>query len=152
MKKIITLIIFILIPNLFGLLGIVWGNISNSFYTIVKPDFTPPGVVFSIVWIILYTLMGISSYIVFNSNNKEKNIALIIYIIQLILNSLWTLFFFNLKWFLFAFIWIILIIIITLIMIDKFYKIEKISSILQVPYLIWLIFASILNFYIFLLN
>lgn len=147
-----TLIISILIPNGFGLLGNLLGNSSQGFDSVAQPVFSPPSILFPIVWIILYTLMGVSSYIIYNSNSEKKTSALIIYGIQLVINSLWTFFFFNLNWYLFSFIWILLLIVLVIIMIYKFYKINKTAGILQIPYLIWLIFASILNFSIYLLN
>lgn len=145
------LIISILFPNIIGFLGNLIGN-PNNFDNIIKPNFTPNKIVFPIVWIVLYTLMGVSSYLVYKSNNINKKDALISYLISLIINSLWSFFFFNLKWYLFSFIWIILIIITVLIMIYKFYKVDKLSAYIQIPYLIWLIFAAILNFNIYLLN
>lgn len=147
-----TLIISILIPNVIGFLGSLLGSPMKNFDTIIKPFFTPPEIVFPIVWIILFTLMGVSSYLIFESKSPYKKTALTIYGIQLILNSLWNLFFFNLKWFLFSFILVLVIIILVIIMIYYFEKINKTAAILQVPYLLWLIFASILTFNIYLLN
>ncbi|MDO5557746.1 MAG: TspO/MBR family protein [Clostridia bacterium] len=146
-----ALIISILIPNLFGFLGGLLGN-SFSTPTFSQPSFTPPAIVFPIVWTILYTLMGISSYIIYTSNEPSKKSSLIIYGIQLVLNSLWTLFFFRLQWFLFSFIWILLILFFVILMIIKFYKINKTAGLLQIPYAIWLVFACILNFSVYLLN
>ena len=149
MKKIFKVILFIIIPNIFGIIGSILGN-SNYYTNFNKPVFAPNGYIFPIVWIILYTLMGISSYLIYN---KTKNINdLKIYFIQLIINSLWTFFFFNLKWLFFSFIWIILLIILVIIMIKNFYKINKIAAYIQIPYLIWLLFAAILNLSIFILN
>lgn len=147
-----SLIISILIPNLAGFLGNLFGNSATNFYNIVKPSFTPPSIVFPIVWFILFTLMGISSYIIWSSESKDKKNALIIYGIQLFFNSLWTFFFFNLGLYLFSFIWILIILILVIIMFYKFYKINKTAALLQIPYVLWLIFASIINFNVYLLN
>lgn len=147
-----VLFINILIPIAFGFTGGFLGNSSEGFKNIPKPQFAPPGIVFPIVWSVLYILMGISSYLIYTSSNKNKKSALIIYGIQLLLNSLWTLFFFRLKWYLFSFIWILFIMLFVVIMICKFYKINKVSAFIQIPYLLWLIFASILNFSIYLLS
>lgn len=152
MKKLKTFIIFLLIPLLAGFIGNLLGNSNQGFDQITKPSFTPPGIIFPIVWTILYILMGISSYIIFKENKKETKSSLLIYIIQLLFNMLWTYFFFNKGWYLFSFIWILIMIVLVVIMIYKFYKINKVAGLLQIPYLIWLIFASILNFNIFLLN
>lgn len=147
-----TLLISILIPNTAGIIANLLGNSKMGFEQINQPAFTPPNIVFPIVWIILYSLMGISSYIIYTSNNKNKKNALIIYSIQLLINTFWTLFYFNLKWFLFSFIWILLLIIFVILMFYKFYKINKTAAYLQIPYILWLIFAAILNFNVYLLN
>lgn len=146
------LFISILIPNLFGLLGNILGNSSMGFNEIIKPPFSPPGIVFPIVWFILYTLMGISSYIIYMSNSENKEIALKTYFIQLILNCLWTFLFFNLNLYLLSFIWILVMIYFVIKMIYQFSKINKPAAYLQIPYLLWLIFASILTLSIYILN
>ena len=96
--------------------------------------------------------MGISSYIIANSSDINKTNALQIYYVQLTVNLLWSFLFFTLKLYLISFIWIVLLIILVAIMIKKFYAINKVSSYLQIPYLIWILFAAILNFSIYLLN
>jgi len=96
--------------------------------------------------------MGISSYIIYTSNDKNKKNALILYTIQLIVNSLWTFFFFNLGLLLFSFWWIILMIVLVILIIYSFYKINPIAAYLQIPYIIWLMFAAFLNYSIYLLN
>lgn len=151
MKKWKVLIISIIIPLLIGFIGNLLGN-SSDFSMLEKPEFAPPGIVFPIVWTILYILMGISSYLIYISNSNKKNDALRVYLLQLIFNMLWTFFFFNLKWYLFSFFWIIALIVLVSIMIYRFTKISKLAGYLQIPYLIWLIFASILNLSIYFLN
>lgn len=145
------LIVSILIPLLLGLLVSILTS-SSMYNEIIKPSFAPSGVVFPIVWTILYILMGISSYIIMESNNINKDRSLLIYYIQLIVNLLWSFFFFTFKLFLFSTIWISLLIILVILMIYNFYKISKLSAYLQIPYLIWLIIALILNYNIYLLN
>lgn len=147
-----NLIISILIPNILGFLGSLIGNVQNGFEGITKPSFTPPALVFPIAWTILYILMGVSTYIIYESNSKEKTKSLIIYGIQLILNASWTFFFFNLNWFFFSFILVIIILILVIIMIYKFYNINKTAAYLQLPYVLWLIFAAILSYNVYLLN
>ena len=146
------LIIRILIPLVLGtLVGLITGA-NGGYNSFIKPDFAPPAVLFPIVWSILYILMGISSYIIDNSNDGKKEKAMNSYYAQLIINLLWSFIFFSFKMYLFAFIWIILLILAVVIMIKRFYDINKLSGLLQIPYLLWLIFASILNFSIYLLN
>ena len=147
-----NLIISILIPVIIGFLGSIVGNVMNGFDGINKPAFTPPAIVFPIAWSILYILMGISSYLIFESDSSEKDSALLIYGIQLVINSLWTFFFFNLKWFLFSFVLVLIILLFVIVMIIKFYKINKTAAYLQIPYVVWLIFAAILSYNVFLLN
>ena len=144
------LILSILVPLLLGtLVGILT---SPSVNTMNMPSFAPPGFLFPIVWTILYILMGVSSYIISESNSVCKDDALKTYSLQLIVNLLWSFIFFTFKLYLFAFLWIILLIVLVLLMIKKFYKISKLSAYLQIPYLLWILFAAILNFSIYLLN
>ena len=140
----------ILIPLGFGTLVGLLTSGENNYNMMIQPIFAPPSILFPIVWTILYILMGISSYIIYESGNNDK--ALIIYIAQLIVNLLWSFFFFTFRLYLFSFVWIILLIVLVLLMIKEFYKINKVSALIQLPYLLWLIFASVLNFSIYLLN
>lgn len=117
-----------------------------------QPPLAPPGVVFPIVWTILYTLMGISAYMITESNSKLKNKALTVYGVQLFLNFIWPLVFFNGQMFLFAFIILMALWIMVLWMIGLFYKINPISAFLQIPYALWLTFAAYLNLGVYLLN
>ena len=99
--------------------------------------------------------MGISSYLIYNSKNgteNSKKVALTIYVLQLILNFLWTPIFFNLNLYLLAFIWIVILIILVVLMIYYFYEIDKTAAFLQIPYLIWLIFAGYLSYMIYIMN
>lgn len=130
------------------IIGIIISLIINPFMNyqdLYKPKLAPPGIIFPIVWTVLYILIGISFYLQKN-NNKY------IYYTNLIINNLWPIIFFVFKLYLLSFIWIILLIIIVIIMINNFYKINKISAYLNIPYLIWLIFACYLSFEIYLLN
>jgi len=129
------LTIFILIPLLLG--GLV------GFLTVKDSDVDSiiPSWIFPVVWSILYILMGISSYIIYE---KEKSIPPI-YIIQLIFNLLWSFIFFKFKLFILAFIWIIILFIMVIIMIKRFKEIDTKAGNLQIPYAIWLIVALILT-------
>lgn len=127
-------------------------NNQNIYDVINVPSFSPPAFLFPIVWTVLYILMGISSYIIYNSNDSDRFDALKIYGVQLFINFFWSLIFFNLKNFKFALIWIILLLFSIIIMIYRFYKINKVTGLLNIPYLLWVMFASVLNFYIVILN
>ena len=119
--------------------------------TLQKPFLAPPGIVFPIVWTILYILMGIS-YGILKSNNKNNLEIDFIYYFQLAVNALWSIFFFVFKWRLFSFIWIIILIILAIHMIKLFYEKNKIAGLLQIPYVLWIIFASYLNLAFYILN
>lgn len=141
----------ILIPVFVG--GIVGFIISGSidYSSLEKPFLAPPNILFPIVWTILYVLMGIS-YGLLNTKNLINTKTKLIYYTQLFVNIMWPIFFFTLKWRLFAFIWILLLDILVVIMIYNFYKKNKVSGLLQIPYLLWILFASYLNLSIYLLN
>ena len=139
----------ILIPVLVG--AIVGFLISGSidYNSLEKPLLSPPSMTFPIVWTILYILMGIS-YGILASNSLVDSKINSIYYLQLLFNALWPIAFFLLKWRLFAFIWIIILAII--IMIARFYEKHKTAAWLQDPYLLWTLFATYLNFGVYLLN
>lgn len=144
---IITIITFV-VGSFFS-----WFTMNNmdTFKELAKPV-NVPGILFPIVWSILYLLMSISCYIITESNDKGMDKAVIWYAIQLIINSLWSLIFFGFGAYLFSFIWIILLLVSVIIMISKFYNIDKRAFYLNIPYVLWIIFAGYLNFGIYLLN
>lgn len=133
-----------------GLVGLITANFIDYNY-LAKPFLSPPGYLFPIVWSILYVLMGISYGRLKNLDLNDSKIELIYYI-QLLVNALWPIFFFVLKWRLFSFFWILLLLILVIIMIYCFYQKDKLAGLLQLPYLIWILFASYLNLSIYLLN
>lgn len=141
----------ILIPVFIG--GIVGLIISGSidYDSLQKPFLAPPSILFPIVWTILYILMGVS-YGILESKSLIEPKTKFIYYLQLFVNATWSIFFFTLKWCLFAFIWIILLDLLVIIMIIEFYKKNKIAGLIQIPYLLWVLFASYLNLAVYLLN
>jgi translocator protein len=152
-KNISTLIIFLLIPIAIGLVSsLLAGNISEVYNEINQPALSPPSYVFPIVWTILYLLMGISSYLVYMSGSPDKEKALQIYTLQLLINFFWSPIFFGLKLYYMGFILLLLLIFVILVLIIKFYKIIPLAGILQIPYLLWCIFAAYLSFQIYYLN
>lgn len=147
-----SLIIAILIPLAVGSFSaLISGNMS-LYSTINKPAFSPPSIVFPIVWTILYVLMGISSYIIYSSDSADKTKALKIYALQLFFNFCWSILFFRYQLYLFSFLWLVILIVLICIMIKDFYKINPAAAYLQIPYLLWCIFAAYLNFSIYTLN
>lgn len=137
-----------------GLSALITSENMNLYSRIETPPLSPPGWIFPVVWTILYTLMGVSFYLVWNSNAAifEKKQAFWVYAIQLFLNFIWSPIFFNMRAYLIAFIVLLALWGFVLAMIIKFYKISKLAGILQIPYLIWLTFAGYLNLAIYLLN
>lgn len=154
MKKIPKLIISILLPFLASAIGgfFTAGSVSTWYAALQKPSFNPPGWVFSPVWTTLYLLMGIALYLVWTAKAKNKILAFTAFGIQLFLNALWSVLFFGLQKPLFAFIEIIFLWVAILLTIIYFYRINKISAYLLMPYILWVSFAAVLNFFIFYLN
>ena len=155
-KKIKPYVISILIAlGVGGLSSFLTRSNMSIYEDIIKPPLAPPMLLFPIVWGILFVLMGISSAIVYTRKDdlkEETSSALKTYALNLIVNFFWTIIFFNMQAFLFAFIWLVILWIIILIMILKFKKISPIAAYLQIPYLVWVTFAGYLTLAIFILN
>lgn len=135
----------ILIPVIMGgIIGLIISPFMN-YQNLTKPPFSPSGIVFPIAWTILYIIMGYS----FNKQNEQNKT---IYYTQLIVNGLWSIIFFIFQWYLLSSIWIVLLIILVIIMIYKFYNENKLSGLINLPYLIWLLFALYLSIGVYLLN
>ena len=149
------LIICLAIPLVVGgAAGLLTMNSMEAFEALNQPPLSPPGWLFPVVWTVLYVLMGIASYLVSVSDapQEEKARALWTYGIQLAFNFLWPIAFFNLKWYLFAFLWLVILWILILITVLRFGRIRKPAGYLLVPYLLWVAFAGYLNLGIYLLN
>ena len=140
---IITTILIGTIPSIFAFKSM---NIYNS---LNRPPLSPPSIVFPIAWTILYILMGISYGILADKELLDTKTE-VIYYNQLIFNGLWSIIFFSLKWRFFAFIWIIALAILVIFMIIEFCKKNKLAGLLQIPYLLWVLFASYLNISVYL--
>ena len=152
MKKIWKLIISILLPFLASAIGGLFtaSSVSTWYLDLNKPFFNPPSWIFGPVWTLLYLLIGISLYLVWIK--KYDKTSFVFFGIQLVLNALWSILFFGLKMPLYAFIEIVLLWAAILITIVYFYIINKTSAYLLIPYILWVSFAAILNFAIFILN
>lgn len=147
------LIICLLIPlAVGGLSALLTMESMEIFGKLNQPPLSPPGFLFPIVWTVLFILMGISSYLIYVSDNQNKKKALTIYAVQLFFNFVWSLIFFNMQAYLFAFIWLVILWLFIIAMIVSFWKISKPAALLQIPYLLWVTFAGYLNLGIFLLN
>lgn len=151
MKNIIKNLFYLFLPLVVGIVVglIINGSIFYSNY--LKPPLAPPSFLFPIVWTILYFLMGLSFYLL-NKDSFVSDNTKLIYYLQLIVNALWSIIFFVLNLKFLAILWIILLVILIIIMIIKFFNINKLSAYLNIPYLIWCIFATYLTIGIYVLN
>ena len=144
-------IIYSLLPIIGGaIVGLITSGYMD-YRDMIKPPLSPPGIVFPIVWTILYILMGISYFLATKDNEENKELDQI-YLLQLLVNFMWPIIFFVLEMYFTAFLWIILLLILVIVMIKELLNVNKVSGYLQIPYLIWLLFATYLNLGITLLN
>ena len=121
--------------------------------TVQQPLLSPPSMVFPIIWGILFALMGIGAariYLAPASNARSR--SLLLFLVQLVFNFFWSIIFFNLQTFGFAFLWLIVLWVLILLMILSFRKVDKPAAWLQIPYLLWVTFAAYLNLGVWLLN
>ncbi len=153
-KKLKTYVLFILFTELIGIVAGLFTSMGMDDYKqAVKPALTPPDIVFPIVWTILYALMGISAARIWLSKpTKERNHGLIIWGAQLFFNFFWSLIFFNLQAYGFAFFWILILWALIVAMIYTFNKTDRLAAFLQIPYLLWVTFATYLNLMVWVLN
>jgi len=139
-----------------GIIGSLFtaSAVSTWYVTLAKPVYNPPSWVFGPVWLLLYTMMGVSLYLVWQKRSKKKShqFALTIFYVHLFLNALWSILFFGLKNPQAALYDIVLLWVLLLLTIILFYKISKPASYLLWPYLLWVSFAANLNYMIWILN
>ena len=137
-----------------GVSALLTGGGMDTFKMLNQPPLSPPGWLFPVAWTILYSLMGIASYLVLTSGESGQSIhsSLVLYGIQLAFNFLWPVFFFSLGVYLFAFIWLVVLWLLILATTVRFYRIKTLAGHLMLPYLLWVVFAGYLNMGIYLLN
>ena len=133
-----------------GLVGLIISQFMD-YNTLQKPPLSPPGFIFGIVWSILYLLMGIAYGMLVYKGKSDAEVSKI-YWTQLIINLIWPILFFVFKIRLFSSIWIIILLILVISMVIKFYKKDKIIGYSQIPYLLWIMFATYLNIGVYILN
>lgn len=152
-KQIFSYGFFILLALLVGFLGsFATQSGMDAYELLAKPSWTPPQWLFPVMWTLLYMLMGISAAMIFGTNSPHRPKALLLFVVQLVVNGLWSLFFFGQQWLFFSFLWIVLLWILVYLMAVSFYKIKPLAGLLQIPYLIWLTIAMALNLSIWLMN
>ena len=153
MKKWKVYVISILIALGVGLLSaFVTRGQMDVYSNLVQPPLAPPSWLFPVVWSILFILMGISAAIIYIENGPGSKSALTVYALQLAVNFIWSIIFFNLQAYWLAFFWLLLLWALIILMIYKFSKISKLAAYLQVPYLLWVTFAGYLTLAIAILN
>lgn len=137
-----------------GFIGSIATNAHSLdwYASLIKPTFTPPSWVFGPVWIVLYACIGVVLYRLWISHTKESRTLLALFFVQLILNALWSVFFFGFANPIVAYIDIILLWIIVAVLTLDIWKIDKVAAIVLVPYWGWITFASFLNLGVMLLN
>ena len=151
-QNLYDMIISILIPVAVGSISALISRIPGRYAGIQQPPFSPPAIVFPIVWTALYILMGISAYMISRSEDARKSRALSVYALQLFFNFFWSILFFRFSWYLPAFFWLAAMSVLILIMIFRFFQIKPLAAYLQIPYLFWCLFTAYLNFGVYWLN
>lgn len=141
-------------PFLAGFLGsvITFPAIPVWYESLNKPSFSPPNFVFGPVWTILYFLMGLSFYLILSIKKKGREESIVIFVLQLVFNFLWSFFFFGLRSPILGALVIIALWFLIILMIIRFYRLNKIAGLMNVPYLLWVSFATVLNLYVYILN
>jgi benzodiazapine receptor len=129
-------------------------SVSVWYQNLNKPVFNPPGWIFAPVWTVLYIMMGISAYLIWQKGvpKRKVKIALIFFTVQLLLNAIWTPLFFGLNSPFAAFVDIIFLWLAILTTIVLFYKLSRAAAFLLIPYILWVTFAAVLNFSIMVMN
>lgn len=149
--KYIKNIFYLTFPLILGIISGLITNNSIDYSNLNKPPLSPPGIVFPIVWTILYILIGLSYYL-YKKNTETNIVEEVTYYLQLFLNFTWTIIFFTLKLRFTAIIWILALCISIYTLITLFQQKYKPSAYLLIPYLIWCLYATYLTVGTYLLN
>ena len=148
------------VPLLGAFLTLLVGGLSSllafpalqQFNHLLKPPASPPAFLFPIVWTFLYLLIGGAAGLIFEEISSYCSFSLRLYLVQLIVNILWPLWFFTFGFYLVAFLWLLILWILAFITMILFFREYFISGLLFVPYFLWITFAGYLNFGVWLLN
>lgn len=154
-KDITNLVISVLLSVGVGLFSSVFTlGYTERYKDLAKPAFAPPGWLFAPVWIVLYILMGLAAYRVYmvGTYRREVRSALRFFALQLVFNFFWSLIFFRFDMKGLAFIELLVLIILVFIATSKFYKLDRTAGHLMIPYLLWILFAAVLNYSIWMMN
>ncbi len=129
------------------------GDVEIYTSSIVKPFLSPPALLFPVVWTVLYALMGVSATRIYASpKSKERTKGLWLFMVQLGINFAWCFVFFTLRMFLAASVCLAVMIVLVVMMCSYFRKVDALSAYLQIPYMVWLVFAEYLSLGVYFLN
>jgi benzodiazapine receptor len=155
-RDIVKLVVSLVACQCAGAIGSIATTpaIPTWYATLQKPSFSPPNWLFAPAWITLYLLMGVAAFLIWRKGFKQKGVraALVIFLVQLVLNALWSVVFFGLQSPLWGVVVIIALWIAILITIIKFFKLSTAAGSLMLPYILWVSFAAVLNIALFMLN
>lgn len=154
-KKTVVNVLLIILPILVGLASsILTRDMMVEYGQLQKPFLSPPAILFPIVWTILYLLMGIGAALIYTKPEKKnyRTVGITLHIIQLTLNFFWSIIFFNLQEYTFAFIWLVILWLVVFSMLANYKKISNTAYLLNIPYIVWLTFAGYLNLAVSILN
>lgn len=156
MRKInwFQLLMIVLITQLVSLLSSLFsGNAGETYMSLIKPPLSPPGWLFGVVWPVLYLLMGVAAYIIYQTpETPKRKKSITLYWVQLFVNFLWPIVFFRFELYWVSVVVILLLDVLVLITTMLFYKAKKMAGYLMMPYLLWILFATYLNIGIAVLN
>ena len=150
--SIIKKIFYIFTPIILGVIVSIFIDSSSTYNVINKPILSPPGIVFPIVWSIIYLLIGISYYLFKKNYIYDDRQVSIVYYISLFINITWSIIFFTFKAYFISIIWIIILDILVYYLISLYKEKYELSYKLNIPYLIWILFVTYLTIGVYLLN
>ena len=154
-KKNIINILLVITPILIGICSsILTRDMMVEYSKLDKPPLSPPTIVFPIAWTILYLLMGMAAAIIYSKEeySEYRSTGLTLHVVQLILNFFWSIIFFNMGQYYFAFIWLVILWLVVFSMMMNYKKISQSAFFLNVPYIVWLTFAGYLNLAVAIMN
>lgn len=154
-KKTIVNILLVITPLLIGIASsILTRDMMLEYGSLNKPPLAPPKILFPIAWSILYLLMGIAAAIIYSKPeySQYRTTGLILHVVQLIFNFFWSIIFFNMKQYTFAFVWLVILLMVVISMAMNYKHISTTAFFLNIPYICWLTFAGYLNLAIAILN
>jgi len=155
-KNIVKLVVSLVACQCAGLIGSIFTTpaIPTWYATLEKPSFSPPNWLFAPAWVTLYLLMGVAAFLIWRRGLGQKGVraALIVFLVQLVLNALWSVVFFGLQLPLWGMVVILALWVAILLTILRFFKLSTAAGSLMLPYILWVSFAAVLNIALFMLN